>query len=32
MDKYIEIVLEMYFKGCTLSQAIGIALDVKNLN
>jgi hypothetical protein len=31
MDKYIDITLEMYFKGCSVVQAIGIAKDIMKM-
>lgn len=31
MEKYIKVALEMYFKGCSVVQAIGIAKDAKRM-
>lgn len=29
MDRYIELALQMYFKGCTIRQAVRIAIDAQ---
>lgn len=31
MEKYIDLAVEMYRKGCTIKQAIGIAKDVRKM-
>lgn len=31
MEKYIDIAIEMYNKGCTIKQAVGIAKDIKKM-
>jgi hypothetical protein len=31
MNKYVSIVLEMYFKGCSVVQAIGIVEDIMKM-